>query len=56
MTSTLRPITAVKCPQTDQLVSLTTCDECPQVIEVRRPWRHFAVQCSHGDEYEGVYQ
>ena len=56
MTSTLTPITAVRCPKTDQLVPLSSCESCPHVIEVRRPWRHFAVKCSYGDKHEGVYQ
>lgn len=56
MVSTLRPITAVKCPLTDQLVAVTTCEKCPDVIEVRIPWRRFAVKCKPGDKHEGVYQ
>jgi len=55
MTSTLKPISGVKCPKDDILVSLGTCDKCEYMIEVRRPWRHFAVKCAYGNKHEGVY-
>jgi len=55
MPSTLKPVTAVKCPINEKLVSLDECEGCPNAIEVRIPWRHFAVRCKVGGESEGIY-
>ena len=55
MASTLKPVKAVWCPSVDHLVPIDKCEECPSVIEVRRPWRHFAVRCRIGGKNEGVY-
>jgi len=54
MTSLLRPITAVKCPKTEKLVSIKTCETCEDLIEIRRPWRHFIVHCSVGNKAEAI--
>lgn len=55
MTSTLKPITAVKCPSLNRLVAVKECEECECCIEIRNPWRYFAVKCSYGNNHEGVY-
>jgi len=55
MTSTLKPITCVRCPKNEALVTVSVCDKCEHVLEVRRPWRHFIVKCSYGNKSEGVY-
>jgi len=55
MDSTLRPVSAVECPSTGQLVAVEGCKECEQVVEVRIPWRHFAVRCKISGKNEGVY-
>jgi len=56
MTSSLKPITAVKCPITNELIAITVCDTCAHMIEVRRPWRHYIVECGLGERYEAIYE
>jgi len=55
MTSTLKPIEAVMCPSIKRLVAVKDCEKCECVIEVRRPWRHFAVKCNIGEKHEAIY-
>ena len=56
MVSTLKPITAVECDYHKRLMSVEGCKLCDYVLEVRQPWRHFAVKCSYGDKHEAIYQ
>ena len=55
MTSTLKPVQAVNCPSLKRVVAVTECKDCECVIEVRDPWRHFAVKCSVGNGNGAVY-
>ncbi len=56
MTSYLKPVSAVNCPSLKGVVPITDCSKCECMEEIRRPWRHYAVQCNFGDENEAVYQ
>jgi len=55
MVSTLRPVTAVMCPSIKRLVAVEDCKDCECVIDVRSPWRHYAVKCDIGNKTEGAY-
>ena len=55
MTTLLRPHQAVKCPDKDgALVGVGTCEECPNLLELRRPWRGFVVKCSAEGESDNA--
>lgn len=45
MVTLLRPHQAVKCPRSGNPVLVSECEVCEHVLEVRRPWRGFAVKC-----------
>mgnify|MGYP006910772550 CR=1 FL=1 len=45
MATTLRPAQAVRCPLTGKAVFVSECRECKYMIEVRSPWRYYAVKC-----------
>ena len=55
MASTLRPVSAVVCPSTGLLVAVEECKDCGAVLDVRDPWRHYAVRCKIGGKSEGIY-
>jgi len=55
-TAGLKPTQAVKCPRSGNLVAVLECGPCECCVEIRQPWRHFAVKCSyHGAESTAVY-
>ena len=42
----LKPVTCVMCPASGEYRSTVYCEECcPAFIELRRPWRHWAIKC-----------
>lgn len=44
----LKPVKAVLCPLQGYLVSISeVCEKCPNCVEIRRPWRYWAVKCSY---------
>ena len=43
--TTLKPAQAVRCPLSGKAVFVSECERCPHVIEVRSPWRYYAVKC-----------
>ena len=55
MVTTLRPSQAVKCPLTGEAVFTSKCQNCDNMIDVRSPWRHYAVKCRVEGESTGVY-
>ena len=40
-----KPVECVLCPKSGLYVPTHLCPECPVVVEVRRPWRYYAVRC-----------
>ena len=52
MVTTLRPHSGVKCPEMPvtlaeqgYLISIEQCENCPNKLEIRRPWLGFIVKC-----------
>ena len=47
MVEALKPVDCVKCPVTGLYVPTDVCatNECGKFLELRRPWRHYAVKC-----------
>ena len=56
MTSTLRPKDAVACPlKNGEPDWVEVCKTCMHALDVRSPWRHYAVKCAMGNIKDGVY-
>ena len=53
----LKPVQAVECPRSGYLVAVEECRACECCVELRQPWRYWAVKCSFpGAESTAVYQ
>lgn len=48
----LEPIQCVKCPVLKDYIDIKECKTCCYKIEIRQPYRHWAVKCSYVDPVE----